>query len=93
MPFNRLLKRGESKNENGQLLVLRNCGFFISHHSSVWRVNLAQGQPAAAAREKLDAKPADKNSGKVQPKVEEPEANTSADAEVLQKPTQNPVAS
>jgi hypothetical protein len=33
------------------------------------------------------------NSGKEQPKVEEPEANTNAGTEALQKATQNPVAS
>ena len=33
------------------------------------------------------------NSGKQQPKVEEPEANTNAGTEALQKATQNPVAS
>jgi hypothetical protein len=44
-------------------------------------------------QEKPAAKPADKNSGKAKPGAEEPEANTNAGAEALQKATQNPVAS
>jgi hypothetical protein len=47
----------------------------------------------ATPQEKPAAKPADKNSGKARPGAEEPEANTNAGAEALQKATQNPVAS
>ena len=54
----------------------------------------AQEKSDPAAQEKpSDAKSAGQNSEKAKPKAEEPEANTNAGAEALQKATQNPVAS
>jgi hypothetical protein len=48
----------------------------------------------ASLQDKPEAKPADKSSGTAKPKAtEEPEANTTAGTEALQKATQNPVAS
>lgn len=54
----------------------------------------AKPETTVSSQDKPEAKPADKNSGKPKPKsAEEPEANTNAGAEALQKATQNPVAS
>ncbi len=51
-------------------------------------------ETAATPQDKPEAKPATQNSAKAKPKdAEEPEANTNAGAEALQKATQNPVAS
>jgi hypothetical protein len=51
-------------------------------------------ETTASLQDKPEAKPANQNSGKAKPKAEEePEANTNAGAEALQKATQNPVAS
>jgi hypothetical protein len=50
--------------------------------------------PLAWPQDQSNAPPqAGSSSGKAQPKVEEPEANTNAGTEALQKATQNPVAS
>src|SRR5271163_114795 len=54
----------------------------------------AQEKSDPAAEDKpSDAKASGQNSGKAQPKADEPEANTNAGTEALQKATQNPVAS
>jgi hypothetical protein len=50
-------------------------------------------ETTASLQDKPEVKSADKNSGKAKPEAEEPEANTNAGAEALQKATQNPVAS
>jgi hypothetical protein len=50
-------------------------------------------ETTATSQEKPAATPADKSSAKAKPEAEEPEANTTAGTEALQKATQNPVAS
>src|SRR5208283_4650346 len=67
--------------------AFRNANFFLCILMLAF-TPLARSQDQTSAGSQAGA-----SSGKAQPKVEEPEANTSEGTEALQKATQNPVAS
>src|SRR5271154_2238858 len=84
--------RERKRMTNQKLRAMLGCSFFMI--LLLGKSTFAQEKSEPAAQDKpSDAKSSGQNAQTAKPKEEEPEANTNAGAEALQKATQNPVAS